>query len=117
MPYRIILLSFFVGYLWACQQEERPPADVLSEERMASILADIHIAEAHVTHLRLQSLDSSVVVYEVLQKKIWEKYQLDTAQYQKSYSFYAQNPAYLVRIYESVEQKIKDRIEKKDISL
>ena len=114
---RMTLLGVILSIQLACQRVERRPPDLLSEAAMASILADIHVAEAHVAQLRLQSLDSSVVVYEVLQHKIWEKYQVDTAQYRKSYSFYTQNPDYMVRIYELVEKKMERRAQKNDISL
>ena len=101
--------------LLACSEEEKRPGDLIPEEKMAKILADIHVAEAQVTNLQLHSLDSSVTVYEELQQKIWKKYQVDTLLYRKSYSFYTSHPAYLAEIYEQVEKNLDQREKKKKI--
>lgn len=84
---------------------------------MVNILTDIHIAEAKTTAMQLRSLDSSVIVYEKLQKEIWEKYKVDTLLYQKSYSFYTSHPSHLTDIYEQVEKKIEAKEKKKPVKL
>ena len=98
--------------LWllaGCGGEERPPRQVLSEEKMASILADVHVAEARVNRMRLSSLDSSVIIYNRLQQQIWKKHEVDTLVYRQSYEFYMANPSYMARIYEKVREKIEAR--------
>ena len=95
MTFHRWLLPCSLLMLLACSEEEKRPGDLISEDKMAKILADIHLAEAQVTNLQLRSLDSSVTVYEELQQKIWKKYQVDTLLYRKSYSFYTSHPAYL----------------------
>ena len=112
MTFHRWLLPCSLLMLLACSEEEKRPGDLISEDEMATILADIHLAEAQVTNLQLRSLDSSVTVYEELQQKIWKKYQVDTLLYRKSYSFYTSHPAYLAEIYEQVEKNL-DRREKK----
>ena len=112
MTFHRWLLPCSLLMLLACSEEEKRPGNLISEDKMAKILADIHLAEAQVTNLQLRSLDSSVTVYEELQQKIWKKYQVDTLLYRKSYSFYTSHPAYLAEIYEQVEKNL-DRREKK----
>ncbi len=112
-----LILTVFVLGISACETEEQPPSGLISEDKMASILADIHIAEARVTSLQLRSLDSSVMVFEQLQNQIWKKHQVDTTLYYKSYTFYTSNPAYLTKIYEEVEKKLEGREKKKSLKL
>jgi len=111
---RLLILCPLLAML-ACSEDEKRPDDLIPEDKMAQILADIHIAEARVTNLQLRSLDSSVTVYEELQQKIWKKYKVDTLLYRKSYSFYTSHPAYLAEIYEQVEKEIENREKKKQI--
>lgn len=101
--------------LLACSEEDKRPGDLIPEEEMAKILADIHLEEAQVTNLQLRSLDSSVTVYEALQQKIWKKYKVDTLLYRKSYSFYTSHPTYLAEIYEQVEKNLDRREKKKKV--
>ena len=115
MTFHRWLLPCSLLMLLACSEEEKRPGDLISEDKMAQILADIHLAEAQVTNLQLRSLDSSVTVYEELQQKIWKKYQVDTLLYRKSYSFYTSHPAYLAEIYEQVEKNLDRREKKKEI--
>lgn len=121
MPRNLIfrcLLIFCTGLtVSACGGGEKPPGDLIPEDQMAKILADIHVAEAQVTNLQLRSLDSSVTVYGELQKKIWKKYNVDTLAYRKSYAFYTSHPAYLVKIYDKVEKNLEIREKRKQIKL
>jgi hypothetical protein len=115
LTFRCLLIPCSLLFVLACGEGEKPPGDLIPEDKMARILADIHVAEARVTNLQLRSLDSSVMVYEELQKKIWKKYKVDTLLYRKSYSFYTSHPAYLAEIYEKVEKDIESREKKKQI--
>lgn len=114
LPWLIFVL--FWGFA-ACDREEKPPGDLIPEDKMAAILADIHVAEARVTNMQLHSLDSSVLVYEKMQEQIWKKHKVDTLSYRKSYSFYTSHPAYLAGIYDEVEKKLEAREKKKRIKL
>jgi len=101
----------------SCTKEEKPPEGTLSEEKMAAILTDIHIAESRVTRLQLKSLDSSILLFDKLKKEIWQKNKVDTVAYRNSYSYYMTHPEYMTRIYANVTKKIESREKKKDIKL
>lgn len=112
----LIMSSLLLG-LWACDGEDSPPDDLISQEKMAEILTEIHIAEARVTNMQLRSQDSSIMLYDKLQKRIWEKNKVDTSIYKKSYSFYTTHPALLSEIYDQVEKNLEVREKKKNIKL
>jgi ferritin-like metal-binding protein YciE len=103
--------------IFSCESAEKPPKDILSKDQMANILSDVHIAEARISQMHLKSMDSSVVIYDYLQKKIYKKYQTDSSEYKKSYNFYASNPESLEEIYNLVTKKIAVRAKKNNIKL
>ena len=49
MTFHRWLLPCSLLMLLACSEEEKRPGDLISEDKMAKILADIHLAEAQVT--------------------------------------------------------------------
>lgn len=114
---RTLLFVCLAATLWACDGQEKPPGDIIPENKMADILSDIHIAGARITSMQLRSLDSSVIVYGELQRQIWAKHKVDTLLYKESYSFYTSHPGYLTSIYEQVEKKIEEKEKKKPLKL
>lgn len=109
----IVFLLFGFG----CTSDDKPPKDTLSQEQMASILTDIHIAESRVTRLQLRSLDSSLMIFDKLKADIWKKYKVDTLVYRNSYSYYMTHPNQMSQIYEKVNKKIERREKSKNIKL
>jgi hypothetical protein len=93
----------------ACSTDEKPPKNILTQEQMATILTDVHIAESRVTKLQLKSSDSSLLVFEKLKKEIWTKHKVDTMAYRSSYDYYMTHPKQMSLIYESVNKKIEAR--------
>ena len=88
----------------SCSENPKPPKDILGQEKMAKILVDIHLAESRVSKMSLQSMDSSVVVFNKLQKDIWTNHDVDSSLYNRSYAYYASNPEAMNSLYEIVTQ-------------
>lgn len=89
--------------------EDQRPDNLINEDRMANILAEVHIAEARVSRLNLRSIDSSNIVYKHLESQIFRKFGVDTAAYRKSYIFYWSHPADMEAIYKKVTEKLTIR--------
>ena len=117
IPRPFLLLTLFVVGLLSCEGSDSPPGDLIPQEKMAEILTEIHVAEARVTHLQLRSQDSSIFVYDKLQRRIWEKNKVDTSLYRKSYTYYTSHPTLLTEIYNTVEKNLEAREKKKNIKL
>lgn len=111
----------FLRYLWtlllgswlatACTNPaDRKPAGLIEEEEMASILTEIHVAEARVSRLSLTSIDSSQIAYKHIEKQIFKKFAVDTAAYRKSYTFYSSHPADMEVIYKRVTENLQKKI-------
>jgi hypothetical protein len=103
----------FIG----CVSDEKAPKDTMSEEQMAAVLTDIHLAESRVNRLQLRSLDSSLMIFNKLKSDIWKKHKVDTTAYRKSYDYYMTRPEMMTRIYEKVNKKIEIREKTNNIKL
>lgn len=103
--------------LTGCGGEDKLPPDTLSEQQMADILTDIHLAETRVNKLQLRSLDSSLMIFNRLKSDIWKKYKVDTVAYRDSYNYYMTHPERMTRIYENVGKKIEQREKTNNIKL
>ncbi|MGA0556079.1 DUF4296 domain-containing protein [Larkinella sp. VNQ87] len=99
-----------MGLLLACQKPTtEAPADLIPKPKMAQILTEIHLAEARVTKLNRISQDTNTLIYKHLERQIYKKYQVDTAVYNKSYTYYAADPQQLADIYKLVTEELEKR--------
>lgn len=111
------LFGVFLIVFSSCGNEDNPPQGTLSEEKMATILSEVHIAESRVTRLQLRSQDSSLLVFNKLKNEIWKKQKVDTLTYRVSYEYYMAHPERMARIYQNVQKKIEAREKQKNIKL
>lgn len=84
----------------SCKQKPAIPSDVLAQDKMPLLIAELQLVESQVARLNLQNFDSSKVAFKYLEHKTLAKYGVDTAQYRKSYEFYATYPEYMQEIYD-----------------
>ncbi|UBM57572.1 DUF4296 domain-containing protein [Marinilongibacter aquaticus] len=98
---------FFCGLAFSCQPNDGPK-DLIAEDKMIDIMTELQVAESRVGRLNLRTYDSSVVAFQYLQDKVFEKYKVDSTQYIESYDYYGEHPKQFADIFERVEDKIKD---------
>lgn len=89
--------------------EDAQPDNLISEARMATILTEIHLAEARVSRIGLGSSDSSNIVYKRLERQIFRKFQVDTSAYTKSYVYYSSHPRQMEIIYKQITENLKKK--------
>ncbi len=94
--------------VFSCEAEEEIPEGILSEKQMIELLIDIRVAEGKVVNLSL-SKDSATVLYKALEKRVFESYQVDSADYTKSYNYYLLNPRKFLSINNVVLDSLKVR--------
>ena len=100
MKKRLYLFLLSLGML-ACEPKTTAPADLVSEDKMTSVLLDIHLAEARIGRTITQ-YDTSRMVFKNVQKEILKKHSLTDSAFRHSYDYYLENPALLDKIYEKV---------------
>ena len=98
-----LFLAFSLFGLLSCSEEKQPkaPADLLPPAKLTSILADIHIAESRVELMRV-SPDTANVIFKRLQEEIFQKHQVNQAEFTKTYDYYLNNINALDKIYEGL---------------
>ena len=100
MTFRIFLfLTFFL--IFSCKNDTIDNKKYISKEKMVNILINIHLIEEKVNQLNF-SKDSSKGMFDMLEKEIFQKYNITDEDYRKSYSHYFFNPKELDDIYQSV---------------
>ncbi len=83
------------------------PAHLVDEDQMATILAEVHLAEARVGKMAIGSADSSALLFKRLYTNTLKKFGVDTASYTQSFVYYSARPEKLANIYEQVLEKLK----------
>jgi hypothetical protein len=108
---QLLLPAIFVSILLAVscgkKQEVLTPENVYSTDSMVSIMADIHIAESllqnygyQTDHLRFKSAYLQQLIHSA---------NIDTARFNRSFDFYAEQPELFARIYDKVIAEISNR--------
>lgn len=103
-------LAFFglLIFFGACNAlKEGAPADLIPSDKMALILLEVHKTETMSSRMSFKTFDSAKVAYDYLELKIFEKFNVDSSQYRRSYEFYATNPDEFVKIYENIEAMLE----------
>ena len=97
-----IILVFLCTLLFACseKQAEKIPDTVLSKEKMAEVMVDIHLQEA------AMNLNTNPGVIASAQPEVnadaLKKNNIIKKQYDESFTYYTQNPEQLAEIYQMV---------------
>lgn len=86
-----------LGALFSCSQQPAPKG-LLSEDKMVSIIVDIHLTEGFVQSLPIP-YDSSKKVYPVLEQDVFAKHGVADSVYIASLQYYLRDPVFMERVY------------------
>jgi hypothetical protein len=100
MQLRIAFIAVIL--LFSCQPKKQ--TDILSMDKMSAIITDIQLADAAYKMGMLPEKYTNRP--EKYYLEIISYHQTDTAQYNRSWQYYAENPILLKRIYQKVEKNI-----------
>ncbi len=96
----ILLLAFFISICFmGCtpKNENPPPADLIPENEMVSVITDLTLSEAALAGEPLAGFNDTLKKLNVL-----KEHKLDNEKFLKSFRYYTENPGDLKRIYDSV---------------
>lgn len=117
IPVRSVLVFMLAVLLAACGGNREDPGltatppggdSLISPERMALILSDIHIAEAAMT-LERNAGNPANADPAFYYRGIFEKHHVTAALYARNISWYRQNPDQLVKVYDRVIAILENR--------
>lgn len=98
---RILYLLSFAALVGCGQSSEKRPADLLPEQKMVQILADVHIAEARIEN-RIMYPDTALMIYNKEQQLILDKHGVEPEDFRATYSYYLNNLSQMDRLYEII---------------
>ena len=98
------LVLFFICVLFSFCIDERPRG-VIPREKMASVLTDLHIANAYVTSAGVDKAKQDV---ELVYRSMYRKHATDSITIRKSINYYAQQPEVLKEIYKQVKSNLNE---------
>lgn len=101
-----VFLFAVVLLVFSCSAKEEIPDDILGEMEMVNLLIDIRVAEGKVGTITL-SKDSSAQIYRILERRIFEEHDIDSAIYVKSHNYYLLHPKKYMRITDIVIDSLK----------
>ena len=94
--------------LFSCGGKSEQFRNALPPETMINMMTDLRILEGRVSVLNLGD-DSAQNLYKELEKRIFDKYQVDSLTYVKSYQYYLLRPEEALFIADAVIDSLKVR--------
>lgn len=105
MRYTLTILALCL-VVFACNQEPKPPKDLIQEETYINLLIELQLVKAY--QKKLQP-DSTVI--DSLRQVLFNRYSVTKKQFQQSHQFYRQHlKAQQARIDSAIERLRKDRL-------
>jgi hypothetical protein len=89
----LVLLAVF-----ACNKKTDKPHDILSQDDMVKVMAEVYIAEEKVNSLAL-ARDSAERVFTHFQQRVFETTGIPDSVFKKSIDYYMERPKEMEKIY------------------
>ena len=104
----LFLLLSVILLTTACSENADKPENVLSEEELVRIMADMQLAEAKVKNLRV-STDSARQLFSIYELQIFEEWDVTAEQYKESYEYYLSNYELMSDIHTALIDTLSQR--------
>ena len=104
-----IILSILSILLLACTSPKTEiPTEILSKMEFASILKEIHVAEAAFELNKSKGLENAKNTLANNYQSIYKKHDISASTFSKSLDYYAKNPEKLEKIYSNVLEELNE---------
>ncbi|MCH7398955.1 DUF4296 domain-containing protein [Belliella sp. DSM 107340] len=94
---KLIFIIPIIILLYGCK-DGNIPSGVLDEDKMVSVLIDIHLAEGFASTFPI-NYDSSRTIYPMLETDVFRKHNVSDTVFHESLEFYLAHPRKIDRIY------------------
>ena len=108
--HKYISLFFSVTFLLSACKGGKTPDEVISHNRMTSLLTDVHIIDG-ILYTAPQNPDSLYKYGADKYLELFKKYHTDSVQFKKSLKYYATQPVELAAIYDQVRDNLKQKLD------
>jgi len=99
-----LMTGFFVLILLAACSRERLPEGIIENPKMISVLTDIHLIDSYVSSA---AYDTTTQPAKNYYKVVYQKYKIDSVQFQRSLRYYSRQPELLDTMYYQVLKKLE----------
>jgi len=99
-----LIPGFFILILMVGCSRKQLPEGIIENNRMISILTDIHLVDSYVSSA---AYDTTTQPAKNYYKLIYQKYKIDSINFQKSLRYYARQPELLDTMYYQVLKKLE----------
>ncbi|MHA7131988.1 DUF4296 domain-containing protein [Algoriphagus namhaensis] len=104
---KLLPIIFLLIVSFSCAEKEKPEF-VISEDKLVSVLVDIHIAEGISSSLPIP-YDSSMVMYSLLEKDLFEKHEVSDSVFTESLIYYLRFPEVMDEVYARVVDSLSKK--------
>jgi len=101
-------LFFSVTLLLSACKEDKTPAGVISKDRMTNLLIAVHLVDGGVYTIP-QNPDSLFKYGPTRYEAVFKKFHTDSAQFNKSFRYYASQPDVLQKMYDEILENLKQK--------
>ncbi|MBV7533283.1 DUF4296 domain-containing protein [Chitinophaga sp. sic0106] len=104
----------FLVVLFACGDKDRIPGNIMKQEEMSAVLADLTIAEAYGNNLVMNNNPGSYdslrqEKIKVYSKQVLDLHQVSVKDFYNSYTWYEQHPDKLTAVLNQVTANLTER--------
>ncbi|SEO09805.1 protein of unknown function [bacterium A37T11] len=102
------LIAGFLGFIFLLGCHSGPPKGIIAQEKMVSVLTDVHLADGYVSSV---PMDSVQILRNSLYAGIYEKYDTDSAGLRHSLEYYSAQPQVYDSMYSNVKSKLQGLVD------
>jgi len=107
---RFFVLIISCLLLYACKPGI--PREIIQPDKMEKVLFDVHVVDGYIT--TITSKDTATRVASSYYKGIYKKFDIDSAMYATSMTYYYSHPEVLDKIYDNVTKLFTEEKRKND---
>jgi len=109
---RVFIGLSLLIFLFSCNG--RQPGGILSKEKMAALMVDIHLVDGYLTTIHT---DSAIKYIDSYYEGVYQNHGVDSALFMKNLTYYAQHPQDFDKIYTLVNEQMDAYNAKSEIQL
>lgn len=99
-----LYILFFVVIISSCNNKEELPKDILPQEDLINVIAEVEMAQALIK-LKFNTTDT-IINQKAIFEDVFIEMNTTEEQFNKSLNYYSQQPKILLEIYEKVIIKL-----------
>ena len=98
---RLFYILFCFGVFACGNNQGKAPENLVPQDKMVQILADIHVAEAQV-EAKVVYPDTAIMAFNYIEREIFKKHGVTEQEFRDTYQYYKDNLKEMDKLYEII---------------